>query len=458
MTTDFYANHLSEVNNVNRVVAGENICNEQGQLVLPEGTVINQGALDSTLKFKLEKPLENSVVIENQFDEDSLLQEIEKLFLADPNTSALWHDIADDGLVAACCNVVCQDTLVAQKLTVLSLQFPKLFAQSVFCGVFAARMIADNNADPDLIIDAFIAGALHDIGMLHLNPDFVLSQRSLNAEEWKVLQSHPLIGAAFAKSVPCLSDDVVKGIAQHHETIDGTGYPAGKIAQQIHPIALTLQMLDSVWAIYTKQFKILERSLGDILPLIQMNSNYRHNNYARALVVLFKKIPPTTHCLTPDTLVGDLVDFVLDQDKYITTFSEITAKISKTIGFRHGDKKLLGLQNTLIYIHVSLQQSGIINPAYMRWLEVVKAENLQHAYREVEDVNLMLAEILFHIKRFKVHLALIQKATKSPDIALPLKEVNTGLQQLRLGKPSEALTKYLPSSSLAHTEDTIRSA
>ncbi len=448
MDDEYYAAHLAEVNNVRGVNATEDICNSQGQLLVPKGTSIDASATERIIKFKLLKPLECSVAIENQFNDASLLNTIETLFLSDASTKAIWQDIADDGLVAACCATICQENILSQKLTVLSLQFPEVFDQGIFCGVFAARVFADNDVEPNLIMDAFIAGVLHDIGMLHLNPEFINGSRSLTPDEWRQLQAHPIIGAKMMQNIPSVSKDVAKGIADHHECIDATGYPAGKISKQIHPIGLILQLLDSVYAIYTKQLLKRGCTLGDMQPIIQMNIHYRNSDYAKTLLLLFKKVPATTACNTPAELMPALIDHVKDKNAFLTSFLQITQRITEKIGFKHGEKKLLGLQNILIHIHMSLLQSGLINEAYMRWLDVVKSEKLAHAYREVEDVSTMLTEVLFHVKRFNVNLKLILDAGFNSQQITVLTEVNKELNELSLSQVHTELAPHLPANPI----------
>lgn len=68
------------------------------------------------------------------------------------------------------------------------------------------------------------AALLHDIGKLAM-PDAILHKPSgLTAEEFSVIQNHPVRGCVILRSVDSLQDKV-PGVLHHHEWFDGSGYP-----------------------------------------------------------------------------------------------------------------------------------------------------------------------------------------------------------------------------------------
>jgi putative two-component system response regulator len=71
-----------------------------------------------------------------------------------------------------------------------------------------------------------IAGLLHDIGKVYVPADFLNRPGILRAEELSVIQMHPEVGYDILKH---LDQDwpVAVIIRQHHERMDGSGYPQG---------------------------------------------------------------------------------------------------------------------------------------------------------------------------------------------------------------------------------------
>jgi putative nucleotidyltransferase with HDIG domain len=81
-------------------------------------------------------------------------------------------------------------------------------------------------------LDVFYAGLLHDIGLMGNSRD---PDRWVNPEQQAnlpMLRSHPLIGAQIVAQVPELVT-VAEIIMDHHECVNGHGYPRGKTGDEI---------------------------------------------------------------------------------------------------------------------------------------------------------------------------------------------------------------------------------
>lgn len=81
------------------------------------------------------------------------------------------------------------------------------------------------------------AGLLHDIGLMAL-PENVRRKPvfDLNAEELEDYQQHPMFGEIALTTAPNL-DALAKVVKQHHEYLDGSGFPDGLSSTAIHPVA-----------------------------------------------------------------------------------------------------------------------------------------------------------------------------------------------------------------------------
>jgi putative nucleotidyltransferase with HDIG domain len=75
------------------------------------------------------------------------------------------------------------------------------------------------------------AGLLHDIGKFAL-PDHILHADLLSDQDWAVIRRHPQDGATLVGRLDGYGD-VAEAILYHHEHVDGSGYPAGLIGNEI---------------------------------------------------------------------------------------------------------------------------------------------------------------------------------------------------------------------------------
>lgn len=90
-------------------------------------------------------------------------------------------------------------------------------------GIFARDM----KLDRDTMHQAVVGAMLHDIGKV-LIPDEVLHKPGkLTDDEFAVMRQHVVFSKELLQKTPGIKDLTVKVAAQHHERIDGSGYPMG---------------------------------------------------------------------------------------------------------------------------------------------------------------------------------------------------------------------------------------
>jgi HD-GYP domain-containing protein (c-di-GMP phosphodiesterase class II) len=72
-----------------------------------------------------------------------------------------------------------------------------------------------------------IGGLLFDIGKLRLDDSILNADRRLTAEEMAIMQRHVETGLDLLKRSGLTEADIIDIIANHHERLDGSGYPQG---------------------------------------------------------------------------------------------------------------------------------------------------------------------------------------------------------------------------------------
>jgi hypothetical protein len=83
---------------------------------------------------------------------------------------------------------------------------------------------------------ARLAGLFHDLGMhLVVPPDALGRAGPLHEAEWTLMRSHP--DASVAATAPFGDAIVASAISDHHERLDGSGYPRGKRGDDVSVVA-----------------------------------------------------------------------------------------------------------------------------------------------------------------------------------------------------------------------------
>ena len=91
-----------------------------------------------------------------------------------------------------------------------------------------------------------LGGLLHDLGKIDVHTDILNKKRSLSTSEFDIMRQHPTTGARRILKMSGLpKSSLLAAIAgQHHEHIDGTGYPRGIKGEQIHRFAKITAVAD----------------------------------------------------------------------------------------------------------------------------------------------------------------------------------------------------------------------
>jgi HD-GYP domain-containing protein (c-di-GMP phosphodiesterase class II) len=94
---------------------------------------------------------------------------------------------------------------------------------------------------------------LADIGKLAI-PDSILEKPGkLNEEEWEIVKAHPKAGVKLVRDTGAWCPLVQGCVLRHHERWDGTGYPEGKAAGEVHEMARIAAVADVFDAITSER-------------------------------------------------------------------------------------------------------------------------------------------------------------------------------------------------------------
>ncbi|MFS6827543.1 HD-GYP domain-containing protein [Cyanobium sp. ATX 6F1] len=97
-----------------------------------------------------------------------------------------------------------------------------------------------------------VGALLHDIGMIALPIDILSKPRELSISELAAVTGHPLTGYAVLRNIP-LPLSMNLAVLQHHERLDGSGYPHGLKGQAICQAARILAVADTVEAMVSER-------------------------------------------------------------------------------------------------------------------------------------------------------------------------------------------------------------
>lgn len=123
---------------------------------------------------------------------------------------------------------------------------PEALSEAFLVTLFSSVIVKNLAWVGPKTIETLGTGALlHDVGVLQL-PDAVQKEHVnlLTPAEFEIYKEHPNFGAQTVSTIPGLNQGVKLIIQQHHEHIDGSGYPARLSSSKIYPLAKVVALAD----------------------------------------------------------------------------------------------------------------------------------------------------------------------------------------------------------------------
>lgn len=147
------------------------------------------------------------------------------------------------------------------------------------------------------LIKLAMAGLLHDVGKIFLPPDVLEKETDRNLEEEEVFRSHTKMGYEYLSRYLNLEREVKRSILNHHEKVDGTGYPRQLKGKEIDEFSKIISLVD-----FYDNFIAGGYMLEDNLPsnIVELIMSHVESSFDYNLVrILLKKAVP----FLPGTIV-----------------------------------------------------------------------------------------------------------------------------------------------------------
>ncbi|EFM10188.1 metal dependent phosphohydrolase [Paenibacillus curdlanolyticus YK9] len=153
---------------------------------------------------------------------------------------------------------------VVSMLLLLNTKDDYTYQHSVQVGMLSFYLASWMGYSEEEAVEIGQAGFLHDIGKCRIKEDILNKPGRLTDEEFAEIKRHPDYGFEIIQQ--SMENEVAALVAaQHHERMNGTGYPLGLIGDQIHPVAKIVAVVDVYSAMISMRVYRERRDLLHVL-------------------------------------------------------------------------------------------------------------------------------------------------------------------------------------------------
>lgn len=195
---------------------------------------------------RLREPLETSLRVEDGVTGDTLADALQRLSGDDGPLCGLLRPHAARLMAEA--RQLPLEPAAQLLLSVAQSSRAAAFEHALRTMALCATLAADAGGDRPEIRAALLAGLLHDLGEIYLSPRHGEDQaeREQDFVSYQQLVVHPHVGSLILRQLTGYPGSVAEAVAEHHERLDGSGYPRALTRAQISPLGRLLAVSQAV--------------------------------------------------------------------------------------------------------------------------------------------------------------------------------------------------------------------
>lgn len=272
-----YLHAVTAMANTCRVFAQDAIYTHNGIKLVDKGARIDSRLYDRLVQHKLSEPIDQHLSVDNMVDTASLVEASRTLARDRPLPRLLVQALGTPDRLVAPLRSMPLPGAIAFKLTVMREQRPDLFRHSLEMMLVALYLGIRSGLSERECVPLAAAALLHDVGVLHMDPQWQDPQHKVTGAGRKHLVAHPVTAMLVVRAAQVYSRSVEVAVLEHHERMDGTGYPRGLPGADISPLGRILLLAEVVAAFYEKYTDMPAQQLSLVLRL-------NHRKFPPALV------------------------------------------------------------------------------------------------------------------------------------------------------------------------------
>lgn len=269
-----YIRAVTDMGDKREAIASADIFANNGVKLLARGARIDSLQYERLTRHRLSAPLDDMLTTESAVDARCLAMEAERLIEGSAVYRRIVSRAGDPGLLKHNLCGLKLPAPVVLRLTVMMEQKRDMFEHALRTAIIAFSLVQSLRLPAAIYEPALLAALCHDFGEMHTAPWILDPTHHITAEERRYIYVHPITGYVLLHEMPGFPAVAAQAVLQHHERLDGSGYPHRLSAHRIG----TLGQLIGVAEVAEAVMKRCE------LPRVDMLFRINHARFDRCML------------------------------------------------------------------------------------------------------------------------------------------------------------------------------
>jgi HD-GYP domain-containing protein (c-di-GMP phosphodiesterase class II) len=248
-----YLKTVTELGDGRKVLAVRDIFSTQGLKLVNKGSEFNSAIYQRLLNHKLSPKLDDSLTTEDCVTHATLAEDAAALIGFEESLARMRNALPNDAALLGVLSKIPLKSNIAFKLTVMRTQRKELFQRSLYVTLVSIYIGLQAGLDERSLVNLATAALVHDIGLLHVEPRLLERSYRMTREERQHLFAHPITAWMILKEDPDYAGEVAAAVLQHHEHLDGSGYPQGITSDEFSLLGQIITIAEVVASHFGKE-------------------------------------------------------------------------------------------------------------------------------------------------------------------------------------------------------------
>lgn len=398
---EHYLQSVTDMGDSRRVVTNQAIYAGKGIKLVEKGVRVNSSMFDRLVKHKLIPQIDQCLSVEGGVTQNNLREDARQLLENDPSLSVLCSR-ADyrDRMLRAFYAIPLLDAL-SFKLTVARDQRQEVYEHSLRVAVVALYLAIKSKLYQDQQLPELAAAALfHDLGVLHVSKELLKPGRRLQQSERHYLYAHPVTGYLILREYPDYHPEISRAVFEHHERLDGSGYPRGIKGDDISLGAQVLMLAEVANTVFERNPRA--QSAEKLSVLLRLNQKKFNHELSSHLISLLRDMQVEPGESAGVTVMSTLQSRLGEVASVFQEWNSISVQCRETSQLHAGGCVLFAIIDERISdLLRTLQDAGcdVDHPAAL--LEILREDltALSELQILVDETRWQLAEIMHEARR-----------------------------------------------------------
>jgi hypothetical protein len=250
---------ILEASETRSIIASQDIFDISGIKLWAQDQPVSGALQRKLLDRQLRNPLESCLTVEDGVNSASLVRSTEELLAQDSPLNALLRPHAARLVLEV--GQLPLHSVAQLLLTAGQSSRRESFDHAVQAMALAGSlMIAQGGSTAEVRL-AMLGGLLHDLGEMYIDPRFgeADADRNLDFTSYQQLVVHPHVSQLLLSQLTNYPPALARAVAEHHERLDGSGYPHGLQRNALSPLGRLLAVTEAALGVLRGERPYLSR-------------------------------------------------------------------------------------------------------------------------------------------------------------------------------------------------------